>query len=52
VGLTLFNAVTSSDYPLLQGIFLVISMTVLLASLLADVVYVFADPRVRTGAAY
>jgi peptide/nickel transport system permease protein len=52
IGLTLFNAVTSNDYPLLQGIFLVISLTVLLASLLADVIYVFADPRVRTGAAY
>jgi peptide/nickel transport system permease protein len=52
IGLTLFNAVTSNDYPLLQGIFLVISLTVLLASLLADVIYVFADPRVRSGAAY
>ncbi len=52
IGLTLFNAVTSNDYPLLQGIFLVISLTVLLASLLADVVYVMADPRVRTGAEY
>jgi peptide/nickel transport system permease protein len=52
IGLTLFNAVTSNDYPLLQGIFLVISLTVLLASLLADVVYVFADPRIRSGAAY
>ncbi len=49
IGLTLFNAVTSNDYPLLQGIFLVISLTVLLASLLADVVYVIADPRVRSG---
>lgn len=51
IGLTLFNAVTSNDYPLLQGIFLVISLTVLLASLLADIVYVMADPRVRSGAA-
>jgi peptide/nickel transport system permease protein len=52
IGLTLYNAVTSNDYPLLQGIFLVISLTVLLASLLADIVYVVADPRVRTGAEY
>jgi peptide/nickel transport system permease protein len=52
IGLTLYNAVTSNDYPLLQGIFLVISLTVLLASLLADIIYVIADPRVRTGAAY
>jgi peptide/nickel transport system permease protein len=49
IGLTLFNAVTSNDYPLLQGIFLVISLTVLAASFLADLVYVIADPRVRTG---
>jgi peptide/nickel transport system permease protein len=52
IGLTLYNAVTSNDYPLLQGIFLVISLTVLVASLLADIVYVVADPRVRTGAEY
>ena len=52
VGLTLYNAVTSDDYPLMQGIFLVISFTVLLACLLADVVYFFADPRARTRAAY
>ena len=49
VGLTLYNAVTSNDYPLLQGIFLVISLSVLLALLLADLVYVLADPRTRTG---
>jgi peptide/nickel transport system permease protein len=52
VGLTLYNAVTSDDYPLLQGIFLVISLSVLLASLIADLIYVLADPRARTGAAY
>jgi peptide/nickel transport system permease protein len=52
VGLTLYNAVVSDDYALIQGIFLVISMAVLLACLLADVVYVIADPRARTRAAF
>jgi len=52
IGLTLYNAVTSDDFPLLQGIFLVISLAVLLACLLADVVYFFADPRTRTRTAY
>jgi peptide/nickel transport system permease protein len=52
VGLTLYNAVTSNDYPLLQGIFLVISLAVLMASLIADLIYVVADPRARSGAAY
>lgn len=52
IGLTLYNAVTSNDYPLLQGIFLVISLAVLTASLIADVIYVIADPRARNGSAY
>jgi peptide/nickel transport system permease protein len=51
IGLTLYNAVTSNDYPMLQGIFLVISVSVLVASLLADVIYMIADPRTRTAAA-
>jgi peptide/nickel transport system permease protein len=52
IGLTLYNAVTSNDYPLTQGIFLVISLAVLTASLLADIVYVFADPRARSRSAF
>jgi peptide/nickel transport system permease protein len=52
VGLTLYNAVVSDDYAVIQGIFLVISLAVLLACLLADIVYVIADPRARTKAAF
>jgi peptide/nickel transport system permease protein len=52
VGLTLYNAVTSDDFPLLQGIFLVIALAVLLACFIADVIYVLADPRARTRTAY
>ena len=52
VGLTLYNAVTSDDYPLTQGIFLVISFAVLGACLISDLIYVLADPRTRTRAAY
>jgi peptide/nickel transport system permease protein len=52
VGFTLYNAVTSNDYPLMQGIFLVISLTVLSASLLADIAYAFLDPRARRRSAF
>ncbi len=52
VGLTLYNAVTSNDYPLLQGIFLVISLAVLTASMLADIAYAIADPRARSRSAF
>lgn len=47
IGYALYQAVTNEDYPLMQGIFLVITLAVLLANLLADTLYVFLDPRVR-----
>ncbi len=51
VGDLLLNAVQSEDYPLIQGIFLAITLAVLAANLLADVVYLVMDPRTRTEAA-
>lgn len=47
VGDLLLSAVQNEDYPLLQGIFLVVTFTVLSANLLADVVYLMLDPRIR-----
>jgi len=47
VGFELFQAVGSKDYPLLQGIFLIITLSVLLANFLADVMYLVLDPRTR-----
>ena len=47
VGLLLLDAVTSTDLPLMQAIFLVITFAVLLANLAVDLVIVFFDPRVR-----
>jgi peptide/nickel transport system permease protein len=48
VGDLLLNAVQNEDYPLIQGIFLVITLAVLAANLLADLVYLALDPRTRT----
>ena len=47
LGFLLFRAVGAKDYPLMQGIFLVITITVLIANLLADLVYLLLDPRTR-----
>jgi len=47
LGFLLFQAVTSQDYPLLQGLFLMITLAVLTANLLVDLLYVRLDPRVR-----
>jgi peptide/nickel transport system permease protein len=51
VGDLLLQAVQNEDYPLIQGIFLVITLAVLAANFLADVVYLWLDPRTRTEAA-
>ena len=47
LGFLLFRAVQYKDYPLMQGIFLIITITVLVANLLADIVYLLLDPRTR-----
>jgi peptide/nickel transport system permease protein len=47
VGFQLFQAVGAKDYPLLQGIFLIVTLSVLAANLLADFVYLALDPRTR-----
>ena len=48
LGTLTVEALDSLDYPLLQGVFLLLSVTVVLANLAADLVYGWLDPRVRT----
>src|SRR5580658_10887951 len=50
IGYVLFEAVSNEDYPLMQGIFLIITLAVLGANLIADLVYVVLDPRARQEA--
>lgn len=47
VGKLLLDATNAKDYALMQGVFLVITLSVLVANLLADVAYAFLDPRTR-----
>jgi peptide/nickel transport system permease protein len=46
-GYLLVQAVRNQDYPLMQGIFLVITLAVLCANFLVDLVYLWIDPRTR-----
>ncbi len=47
VGKLLLDATNAKDYALMQGVFLVITLSVLIANVLADVAYAFLDPRTR-----
>jgi peptide/nickel transport system permease protein len=48
-GLTLQQAVLGHDYPLAQAILVVLSIAVIVANLIMDVINLVLDPRLRTG---
>ena len=49
VGYMLLQAVQSEDFPLMQALFLLITVAVLLAILIADIATALLDPRTRTA---
>jgi peptide/nickel transport system permease protein len=49
VGFMLLQAVQSNDYPLMQGLFLLITVAVLLCIVLSDIATAILDPRTRTA---
>lgn len=51
VGQLLITAVDSKDYPVVQGVALLIAALVVLVNLLVDVVYTVIDPRIAFGKA-
>ena len=46
VGLRLLRAVAQRDYPVMQGILLLVTMSVVVANLAADLLYSKLDPRI------
>jgi peptide/nickel transport system permease protein len=47
VGRTLYESITSRDFPVIQGFTLVIAIVYLTVNLLVDLSYAFLDPRIR-----
>lgn len=48
IGSRLMESINSRDYPVLQGIFLIITISVVLALFIADLLYSRLDPRIRS----
>jgi peptide/nickel transport system permease protein len=48
IGLATIEAIQKRDYPVLQGIFLILTLSVIVANFIADLVYFKLDPRVTT----
>jgi peptide/nickel transport system permease protein len=49
IGRGIYEAVTQLDFPVLQGAFLMLAATVVVANMITDTVYGFLDPRVKTS---
>jgi ABC-type dipeptide/oligopeptide/nickel transport system permease subunit len=47
IGRLIFDSVGKQDYPVLQGAFLLVAVSVIVANFLADVFYSLLDPRVK-----
>ncbi len=47
IGRLLIDAVSARDFPLVQGIMLFISVGFVVVNLAADILYAYADPRIR-----
>lgn len=49
IGQLMTHAIETKDFPVVQGTILVLALFVILGNLLADILYAWADPRVRLG---
>jgi peptide/nickel transport system permease protein len=47
LGRLAYDSIERVDYPVIQGVFLIASLSVIVFNLLADIAYGFLDPRVR-----
>ncbi len=49
VGTLLFNAISANDYPVIQGVTLIITVAVLFANFAVEILYGLVDPRIRAA---
>ena len=47
LGRLVVDAILSRDYPVIQGVLLIFSLTYVVVNLLIDLLYVFIDPRIQ-----
>ena len=47
LGLLMLDALFERDYPLIMGLFIVISLSVTIITFVVDILYTYLDPRIR-----
>jgi len=48
MGSLLYDSLRSRDYPVLMGVFIFVSVMVIVSNLVVDILYGFLDPRIRS----
>jgi peptide/nickel transport system permease protein len=49
IGLLVVDSIFARDYPVVQGVVLVVAVMVVLVNLMVDILYTIVDPRIRLG---
>jgi len=49
LGSTIFTAVLGQDYPVISAVMLIITLMVLIATFVIEILYGFIDPRIRAA---
>ena len=49
IGLWVVNAIGNFDYPVIQGVVLLVAVTLVFVNLTVDIAYAWLDPRIRYG---
>lgn len=47
VGYLIYNAINARDYPVLQAAFVIVAVVIVIANIIADILYSYLDPRIR-----
>lgn len=47
LGRLVYQSISARDYPVVMGIFIVVSIMVIITNLITDVIYALVDPRIR-----
>ena len=49
IGWALGSSIAQRDYPVMQAVFLIITIAVIVANFIADLLYSKLDPRIKIG---
>lgn len=47
IGLLIYDSIDARDFPVLQAIFVIVAVVIIVANIVADIMYSYLDPRIR-----